>query len=246
MKYNTDFSRATLGVLLFSVISSAHAGWYDVQNYAGTIGDLPVHLSIQMSDNSRESHVDGSYYYDAHRTPIPLQGKRLADGSLQLCEAGEPATFGDSPKVPEASATHPVPCPISLSVNGEQASGEWRDGKKNLPISLHQIGSLNDTGDSPRLGGTVEIPMWHHTKHYLLLGVYESASDCPLSMSRLRLVDIKSGRVDKELKFPCGTGTVSTPIYANVYRAQNPRNVTVIFQGGYHGMGDDRDIAVER
>jgi hypothetical protein len=64
-------------------------------------------------------------------------------------------------------------------------------------------------------------------------------------MARLRLVNIKSGRIDREMKFPCGTGVVATPIFANVYRANNPRYVTVLFQGGYHGMGDDRDIAIE-
>ena len=64
-------------------------------------------------------------------------------------------------------------------------------------------------------------------------------------MTRLRLMNIKSGQVDRELKFDCGAGTVATSIYSNVYRSDNPRHVTVIFQGGYHGMGDDRDVAVE-
>ncbi len=87
--------------------------------------------------------------------------------------------------------------------------------------------------------------MWHHTKNHLLLGVYQSSADCSLSMVRLRLINIKSGQVDKDLKFDCGAGVVATPIYANVYRADNPRHVTVIFQGGYHRMGEDRDVPVE-
>lgn len=64
-------------------------------------------------------------------------------------------------------------------------------------------------------------------------------------MIRLRLVNIKSGLIDRDMKFDCGTGVVATSIYANVYRANNPRYVTVISQGGYHGMGNDEDVAVD-
>ncbi|BFG77269.1 hypothetical protein PTKU46_53020 [Paraburkholderia terrae] len=250
MKRKRNISRTILCVILFTA-SSAHAGWYEIRNYAGTIGSLPVHVSLQTYDDinrntSGQWRVDGSYYYDAHRVPIPLQGKRQPNGEMQLCEAVEPVSFGDSPTVPAASPTHPVPCPITLKISDTKASGEWRDGKKVLPIALHQVGSLNDTGlETPRVVGVVEIPMWHRTKNHLLLGVYQSSMDCSLSMVRLRLINIKSGQIDRDLKFDCGAGIVATPIYANVYRADNPRNVTVIFQGGYRGMGDDRDVPVE-
>lgn len=233
--------------------STAHAGgWYEVRNYTGTIGSLPIHLSLQTyaelnHDEPRRSQVDGSYYYDAHRLPIPLQGKRQADGSMQLCEAVAPASFGDSPKVPVASPAHPVPCPISLKPSDNGAAGEWRDGKHVLPITLHQVGTLDDTRSdkTPSVSGTVEIPMWHHTGKHLLLGIYESSSACPLSMARLRLVNLRSGQTDKELKLECGAGTVATSIYSNVYAANSPRHVTIIFEGGYHGMGDDREVPVE-
>lgn len=250
MKRKRNFSCIALCVISFAA-SSAHAGWYEIRNYAGTIGSVPVHLSLQTYDdiNRNESaqwHVDGSYYYDAHRVPIPLQGKRQPNGEMQLCEAVEPVSFGDSPTVPAASSTHPVSCPIALKISGTGASGEWLDGKNGLPIALHQVGSLNDTGlDTPRVAGVVEIPMWHHTKDHLLLGVFQSSKDCSLSMVHLRLINIKSGQIDRDLKFDCGTGIVATAIYANVYRADNPRHVTVIFQGGSHGMGDDQDVAVE-
>ena len=48
-----------------------------------------------------------------------------------------------------------------------------------------------------------------------------------------------------ELEFGCGAGMVATLIFAKVYRVGNPRHVTILFQSGYHGMGDDRDIAAE-
>ncbi|MFP3656126.1 hypothetical protein SB777_35040, partial [Burkholderia sp. SIMBA_052] len=91
-------------MILFTA-SSAHAGWYEIRNYAGTIGSLPVHVSLQTYDDinrntSGQWRVDGSYYYDAHRVPIPLQGKRQPNGEMQLCEAVEPVSFGDSPTVP--------------------------------------------------------------------------------------------------------------------------------------------------
>ena len=251
MKRKRNLSCIALCVFALTAASSAQAGWYEIENYAGTIGNLPIHLSLQTFDDADRNepgqwHVDGSYYYDAHRVPIPLQGKRRPDGTMQLCEATEPDSFSDSPTVPAASAARPVPCPIALKIDGHEASGEWRDGKNVLPIVLQEVGSLNDTElGPPRVTGVVEVPMWHHTKKHLLLGVYETSKDCPLSMDRLRLVNIKSGRVDRDMKFPCGTGVVATSIFTNVYRADNPRDVVVIFPGGLHGMGEDQDVAVE-
>lgn len=232
--------------------SLAHAGWYEVRNYVGTIGGQPVHVSLQTHDDLNHGQpgqwqVDGSYYYDRYRVPIILQGQRQADGHMQLCEAAEPASFGESPVVPAMSAAHPVPCPIALSVTGTGAAGEWRNHKHVLPISLRQTASLDDTGSGqPRLEGIVEIPMWHHTKKHLLLGVYQSSAECPLSMVALRLVDIASGHTDRSLTFDCGTGIIATTIYANVYRSDDPRHVTVIEPGGMHGMGEDTDVLVEK
>jgi hypothetical protein len=237
--------------LILLAASPAHAGWYEVQNFAGVIGTLPVHVSLQTYKEINRNEpgqwrVDGSYYYDAHRVAIPLQGKRQPNGEVQLCEAAAPVSFGESPKVPAATPKHPVVCPITLKVDGAAASGEWRDDKHVFPIALHQTGSLNDTEPGvAKIDGVVEIPIWYHTKTHLLLGVYESSKNCALSMARLRLVNIKTGQLDKEMKFDCGAGTVSTPIYGNVYKADKAGHVTVIFQGGYHGMGDDRDIMIE-
>jgi hypothetical protein len=251
MKTNKNFFCMALCVSLLAAATSADAGWYEIRNYVGTIGSIPVHVSLQTYDDTNQNdsahwRVDGSYYYDAHRVPIPLQGKRQSNGQMQLCEAIEPVSFGDSPKVPSASPTHPAPCPIALNISDRGVQGEWRDGKNVLPITLQQAGTLDDTGlDNPRVVGVVEIPMWHHTKDHLLLGVYQSSTDCSLSMVRLRLINIKNGQIDKDMKFDCGAGIVATSIYANVYRAKNPHHATVIFQGGYHGMGDDRDVAVE-
>ncbi|OOG39143.1 hypothetical protein [Rhodanobacter sp. C05] len=243
----TLFRFVPLGLLL--VTSTATAGWYEVKNYVGTIGNLPVHVSLQTFDSINHGepsqwHVDGGYYYDAHRTPIPLQGKRQPDGHMTLCEAAAPLSSAESPIVPTRSAAHPVPCPISLKIADDGATGEWNDGKKALPITLHQVGSLNDTGDTEHpVTGVVEIPMWYHTKTQLLLGIYESAPDCPASMLHLRLVNIATGHIDNDITLDCQAGMIMTPIYANVSKSSAPHSVTVGFAGGK--MGSDEDIDIE-
>ncbi|MFC5741799.1 hypothetical protein [Dyella tabacisoli] len=235
--------------LLF-VTSQASAGWYEIKNYVGTVGKVPVHVSLQTYDYLNHDgpsrwRVEGSYYYDAHRIPIPLQGKRQPDGNMVLCEAAPPRSVADSPVVPARSAAHPVPCPIALKIADDSAIGEWNDGKKTLPMTLHQVGSLDDTGGTERphpLTGIVEIPMWYHTKTHLLLGVYESSKDCLASMRHLRLVNITTGHIDNDIALDCEAGMIMTPIYANVTPGETTHSVTVGFQGGRMGHDEDVDI----
>ena len=237
--------------LMLLYASSAHAGWYEIRNYAGTVGNLPVHMSLQTYDHINHDQpgqwrVDGSYYYDAHRIPIALQGHREPDGQMVLCEALEPVGPADGPSVPAVSPRHPVPCPIKLQVTDSGATGEWNDSKRKLLITLRQVGSLDNTGSgAPLLSGTVEIPMWHHTQNHMLLGIYQLSKDCPISMVSLRLVNIADGKLDKDLALGECYGTIATSIYAGVYRAQNPRHVNIIAPGGIHGMGVDQEITIE-
>src|SRR5689334_2587011 len=79
------------GLLLFS--GKAVAGWYQVDNYEGSIGPNSVHLSLQ-----RYAHfgsgitVKGSYFYDAKQSPIAIYG--TADGStVTLCEIADDKEF---------------------------------------------------------------------------------------------------------------------------------------------------------
>lgn len=233
---------ASLALLLAA--SSAEAGWYEIKNYVGTVGKAPVHVSLQTFDAINHGEpgqwrVVGSYYYDAHRVPIPLHGQRRPDGHMALCEAPPPS----GNEVPFAAL---AACPIRLAVSDDGASGEWNDGKSALPISLRQVGSLDDTERSgSELTGTVEIPMWYHTKTHLLLGIYASAGDCPVSMLRLRLVNIATGRTDGDIPFECEAGMIMTDIYANVSQGRGTKagQVTVGFQGGK--MGYDVDVTIE-
>lgn len=250
MKIITVLASVTL--LLF--VSSVHAGWYEVKNYVGTIGTASVHLSLQTYgyiDGNPNDHwrVDGSYYYDAHRIPIPLQGQKLVQGHhlpggrLVLCEAVLPPAYPWTPSVPASAAVHPAPCPIALTITGDRASGEWNDGKRTMSIVLHQVGSLDDTGSvAVPIDGVVEIPMWYHTKNHLLLGVYGSSEGCPVSMLHLQLVNIATGRIDGDIPFPCEAGMLMTPIYANVHGHPAAGKVTVGFGRGMSGCFEDVDI----
>lgn len=136
MKSRQSFFCMALCVPLIAVATSADAGWYEIRNYVGTIGRIPVHLSLQTHDDADQNQsdhwrVDGSYYYDAHRIPIPLQGKRQLNGEMQLCEAAEPVSFGDSPKLHSASPTHPTSCPIALKISDSGAEGQARRKKRS-------------------------------------------------------------------------------------------------------------------
>jgi hypothetical protein len=255
-------STNTNGVLSFTAKRYEDTGWYEVKNYVGTIGIKPVHVSLQTFDdiNSGEKaqwRVDGSYYYDAHRIPIPLQGQRQPDGSMVLCEARLPRLFYEDLKVPAVSKAHPVPCPISLKITADSATGEWNNGKKKLSIVMRQVGSLNNTGTdpfTPPLVGVVEIPMWFHTKKHMLLGVYKPSENCdyetsgncqercPVSMGHLRLVNIATGRIDNEIELDSNAGTVMTSIYENVSGSLKARHVSVVYQDAKMGYDEDVEI----
>lgn len=51
MKRALNFSRIILCWVFFAATSSAYAGWYEIGNYIGVIGNLPIHLSLQTYDD---------------------------------------------------------------------------------------------------------------------------------------------------------------------------------------------------
>ncbi|VWB27752.1 putative lipoprotein [Burkholderia arboris] len=245
------FSRpfaAAIAALLACAPAVSFAGWYEIANYTGTIGNAPVHVSLQTYDaiNHNDAgrwRVDGSYYYDAHRKPIPLRGHREPDGRMTLCEASSPASNADSPVVPAASPARPKPCPIALTVAGKTATGTWDDGRNTLPITLNEVGRLNDNDqDHPQLDGTVEIPMWYRTKTHMLVGAYALSDKCGVAMQSLRAVNIATGRIDRTIALGCDAGMVMTSIYANVADARRAGYVSVEFRDGK--MGYEQDVSL--
>ncbi|CAB3974433.1 putative lipoprotein [Burkholderia aenigmatica] len=239
---------ALLAVLSACVPAVSRAGWYEVVNYTGTIGNAPVHVSLQTYDaiNRNDAgrwRVDGSYYYDAHRKPIPLRGHREPDGRMTLCEASPPTSTAESPVVPAASPSRPKPCPIALNIAGHAATGTWDDGRKTFPITLNEVGRLNDHDqDHLQLDGTVDIPMWYHTKTHMLVGVYALSDGCGIAMQSLRAVNIATGRTERTIPLACDAGMVMTSIYANVTDAQRPGHVTVEFRD--NRMGYEQDVSL--
>nr|WP_244140470.1 hypothetical protein [Burkholderia sp. BCC1047] len=241
---------ATIAALLACAPAASFAGWYEIANYTGTIGTAPVHVSVQTYDaiNHNDAgrwRVDGSYYYDAHRKPIPLRGHREPDGRLTLCEASSPASNADSLVVPAASPSRPKPCPIALVVAGKTATGTWDDGRNTLPITLNEVGRLNDTeGEHLQLDGSVDIPMWYRTKTHMLVGVYALSDKCGIAMQSLRAVNIATGRVDRTIALDCDAGMVMTSIYANVADARRARYVSVEFRDGKMGYQENVSLGL--
>ncbi|WP_176016753.1 hypothetical protein [Burkholderia sp. BCC0398] len=241
---------ATIAALLACAPAVSFAGWYEVANYTGTIGNAPVHVSVQTYDaiNHNDAgrwRVDGSYYYDAHRKPIPLRGHREPDGRLTLCEASSPASNADSPVVPAAAPSRPKPCPIALVVVGKTATGTWDDGRKTLPITLNEVGRLNDTDTQHlQLDGSVDIPMWYRTKTHMLVGVYALSDKCGIAMRSLRAVNIATGRIDRTIALDCDAGMVMTSIYANVADTRRAGYVSVEFRGGKMGYQEDVSLGL--
>ncbi|NWD74495.1 hypothetical protein HX890_10285 [Pseudomonas gingeri] len=222
--------------LLACLPLAAWAGWYEVRNYTGTFGDHPVHVSLQTYVSLQQDKlgkVDGSYYYDKHLIPIALHGKQQTENQLTLCE--EPDNQ----------------CPITLTVTEQGASGIWSDGKRALPISLQQVGRLDNTDDSKQLfEGIVEIPMWSHTKNRMFLGVYgiegaEDQNQSPyITMKAIKEIEIKTGRLVRTLDVDDQAGLLMTPIYMNVEAAVQSKGLSLMIQhsDGHMGYDENRDI----
>ncbi|WP_446901166.1 hypothetical protein [Burkholderia sp. YIM B11467] len=246
-RYARPFA-ATLAALFACVPAASYAGWYEIANYTGTIGNAPVHVSLQTYDaldrnDAGRWRIDGSYYYDAHRKPIPLQGHREPDGRMTLCEASPAASNAEAPVVPPESPSHPKPCPIALNLTGKTATGTWDDGRKTLPITLNEVGRMNDNDrDHLQLDGAVDIPMWYRTKTHMLVGVYTLSDSCGIAMRSLRAVNIATGHIDRTIPLDCDAGMVMTSIYANVTDARRAGYVSVEFRDSK--MGYEQDVSL--
>ena len=209
----------------------ASAGWYQVKNYEGTIGTAPVHVSLQAYDKllQGDARLAGSYYYNAHRIPLKLDGIHSAGGEITLCESAIKA--GDD--VDKSSKPR---CTITLKAAPEGLKGRWKDGATSLDIRLRQVGWLDNNQDE-RIDGKVDIPMWYHTKKAMFIGVYQKSSACKeIVMTSIKIVSAANGGVLDNVRLAsCEAGTLMTDIYKNVESGDKPRNVTIHYGGGKMG-----------
>jgi hypothetical protein len=117
-----------------------------------------------------------------------------------------------------------------------------------LPIILHRVGLLDDTGDpfdadmgrdKIKLKGVVEIPMWYHTNKYLFVGTYKSTKQCPLSMLHLRIVNIITGLTKQIIPLDCKAGMIYTNIYENVNKGHALGYIDIGFYYGRIGCNKE-------
>jgi hypothetical protein len=128
---------------VFSWSKNANAGWYQVNNYVGDIGDAPVHLSLQSYPFGSGTTVEGSYYYDRYKSIIPIYGK-YDDGKLKLCEIPK---ITDEMTMNADSAIKAGECPFTLTISENVAAGFWKKKNATYQVEIKKVASFDDTGD---------------------------------------------------------------------------------------------------
>ena len=96
--------------------------------WQGTIGTLSVHLCLDTTP----SRSSGAYYYDRHRSLIPLE---LDDSKVSWIEKS--ADDRDGPR-------------WRIAAGGKDAlTGSWTDGKAMLPVRMRRIGPTSADYEGP-------------------------------------------------------------------------------------------------
>ena len=240
------FVYAVFCVLLLS--GKAAAGWYHVENYEGSIGSQPVHISLQTYDSFGSGiTVEGSYFYDVKQSPIPVYGK-LTGTRLALCEISGKEEFDRILAVGSKTPVDTTGCPFSLDMAESGATGTWSKGVDTYPVTLRKVASLDDTRDT-KIDGTVEIPFWAETAADRFAGVYTS-TDAGTCMAKMQVIRKRSGKVVQEIAFKdddaCSAGMLMTSIYMNVEKwVEGGKDIiSVNFSGG--GAGHTEDYVFNR
>ncbi|PBC09089.1 hypothetical protein [Mesorhizobium sp. WSM3859] len=227
---------------LLLLTEKAVAGWYQVDNYEGSIGPNSVHLSLQ-----RYAHfgsgitVKGSYFYDAKQSPIAIYG--TADGStVTLCEIADDKEFQRVLVMGSKTPVDTTGCPFSLEVNDSGATGSWSKGADKFPVSLKKVASLDDTGEG-QITGNVEIAFWAETATDRFAGVY-TKTGAGICMTSMQVINKKKRKVVQEIGFDdedCNAGMSTTPIYMNVEKwVEGGKDIiSVDFGGGKFSSGND-------
>jgi hypothetical protein len=229
--------------LFFFSAGPAMAGWYHVENFSGTLGAMPVHLSLQdYASFGSGITAEGSYFYDSQLSSIALYGRR--DGAkIALCEISGAKQFDQvivqGSKTPVSTAG----CPFSLTEAGAALSGSWSKDGKTYPVTLARVGQFDDTGTEGKLDGNGEIPFWGQTASHAFLGDYVLA-DSKLCLGSIKVMDKKAKTLVQTMSFDkedCTAGLVMTPVYMNVQEQteKGAETVTINFADGRMGSTED-------
>ncbi|MGX5843798.1 hypothetical protein ACWGTI_24055 [Mesorhizobium sp. ArgA1] len=220
----------------------AWAGWYHVENYVGSIGPDPVHLSLQTYTFGSGLTVQGSLFYDAKQSPIALYGK--ANGaSISLCEIADDKDFQRVIVMGSKTPFDVTGCPFALELGDGVLTGSWNKGADTYPVALKRVANLDDIGEG-KIDGVVEIPFWAQTARDRFAGVYTNTS-AGLCMAKVQVIKKRSGKVVQEIAFKdddaCSAGMLMTSIYRNVEKwVEGGKNViSVNFRGGGAGTTID-------
>ncbi|MGQ3660743.1 hypothetical protein [Citrobacter braakii] len=208
--------KVAFGVCVLLLSASIQAAYmpYVVNNYEGYIGKYPVHLSLQFYDFGKNVSVEGSYYYDNHRSPIPLYGVNESN-SIVLCEAVSGESF--EKYIVQGDEFEISKCPFNLTRNSTGFLGEWRNERSTLKVDLKKTVGVSDgviNGNAKAL----DIPFWGQTKQHGFIGVYETSID-GIVINKVNVIDKKSGKLIQVINPQmngCEFGTYMTSIFQNI------------------------------
>ncbi|QLK63584.1 hypothetical protein GE278_22640 (plasmid) [Enterobacteriaceae bacterium Kacie_13] len=216
----------TLCAILSGSAAVASDSWYVIDNYAGTIGKSPVHVSLQRYSFGGETNIKGSYYYDKYRSPIPLYGK-ITPEAIILCEVKTNQEYDDY--LTEGKKYDLNMCPLKLTPSGDVLQGTWQNTKRTLDVVLNKTASMDKTVISDNPAKTIEIPFWGQTAAHSFIGVYEMKDD-GLSVNKVMALNKSSGKVDQVIDpqlHQCDFGFYMTAIYQNIERLSNPSQIAL-------------------
>ena len=208
--------KAFLGCFVLSLSASIQAAYvpYVVNNYEGYIGKYPVHLSLQYYDFGKNVNVEGNYYYDNHRTSIPLYGVNESN-LIVLCEAVSNESFDKY--IIQGEKFEIAKCPFKLTRNSVGFSGEWSNARSTLKVDLRETSRLSDgvlKGEAKEL----DIPFWGQTKQHAFIGVYIEGEE-GIVINKVNVIDKVSGKLIQVINPQlngCEFGSYMTSIFQNL------------------------------
>ena len=220
--------------LLFTLLScclQVKASRFEVDNYEGKIGAFPVHVSVQnFSYIRKEKLIDGVYYYDTYRAPIPLHGTFQGE-EIILCELRE-NDYKEPIKIKNIDD-----CEFRLKYYKDKLIGRWKSKTASYPVELARTNSFYDNYIEK---GKIEIPFWGQTREHNFLGVYETDKE-EIVINKINVVSKKSGKVIQEINpqlYGCDFGFYISHIYLHVV-AENDSTIELNCDGAEY-VGNTR------